>query len=49
MLTSRFVVISALFVTVLITASLIAVKLGLGDLVLFDRILPAAIIIFPVS
>ena len=54
MLTSRFVVISALFVTVLITANLIAVKLitvklTLGDLVLFDRILPAAIIIFPVS
>lgn len=44
-LSHRFVVIAALFVTCLLTANLIAVKL----IDVFGLLLPAAIIIFPVS
>ena len=44
-LTPTFMVVTALFVTCLITANIIAVKL----VVIFGRVLPAAIIIFPLS
>ncbi len=40
-----FVLIVALFVTCLITANIIAVKL----IIVFGLLLPAAIIIFPIS
>ena len=44
-LTPTFMVVTALFVTCLITANIIAVKL----VVIFGHVLPAAIIIFPLS
>ncbi len=44
-LTPTFMVVTALFVTCLITANIIAVKL----VVIFGHVLPAAIVIFPVS
>src|SRR5262249_56399735 len=40
-----FVVVAALFVTCLITANIIAVKLA----VIFGLVLPAAVVIFPIS
>jgi uncharacterized integral membrane protein (TIGR00697 family) len=42
---NRFIVIVALFITCLITANIIAVKL----IIVFGLVLPAAIIVFPVS
>jgi uncharacterized integral membrane protein (TIGR00697 family) len=42
---NRFIVIVALFITCLITANIIAVKL----IIIFGLVLPAAIIVFPVS
>ncbi|MBM3925267.1 MAG: queuosine precursor transporter [SAR202 cluster bacterium] len=44
-ITPLFVLVAALFVTTLITANIIAVKL----IVIADEVLPAAIVIFPVS